>query len=123
MSQDKKVLLIIDDEEDIVDCLQYEFEAQGYEVHCAANGQAGLKKMQEKMPDCILLDMNMPKMDGREFYEQVCKEGIDGRVPIIALTAQVKIDDLFKGFNVEAYIAKPFNIDQVLKTVELTIKN
>ena len=35
MSQDKKVLLIIDDEEDIVDCLQYEFEAQGYEVHCA----------------------------------------------------------------------------------------
>lgn len=104
-------ILLVDDEADIVNLLRDYFEINGYEVLTALNGTDALKQI-EKYPDLILLDINMPDMDGL----QVCKQ-IRNFVscPILFLTAKVEDSDKINGFCVggDDYIVKPFSIDEL----------
>ena len=104
-------LLIVDDEEDVVSLLKDYFEISGYEVMTAYNGIEAVTQIQRK-PDVILLDINMPKMDGIE----VCKKIRDYvSCPILFLTAKVEECDKINGFAVggDDYIIKPFSIDEL----------
>ncbi|MDY3859474.1 MAG: response regulator transcription factor [Candidatus Limivicinus sp.] len=101
-------LLIADDETDIVNMLSDFFRGKGYTVLTAANGPEAISKS-EKQPDIILLDVNMPGMNGLE----VCRRIRDYvSCPIIFLTARIEDTDKVKGFYAggDDYIVKPFSL-------------
>lgn len=104
-------ILIVDDEADIVSMLRDYFEINGYEVLTASGGQEALK-IAQKQPDMILLDINMPDMDGLE----VCKKIRDFvSCPILFLTARIEDSDKIQGFIAggDDYVVKPFSIDEL----------
>lgn len=104
-------ILIADDEEGIVCLLQDYFEMQGYEVITARGGVEALEKV-SKMPDIILLDINMPDLDGLEVCRKI-REYVT--CPIVFLTAKVEEQDRINGFLMggDDYILKPFSIDEL----------
>ena len=71
MDEPKKILLI-DDEIDLQQLIKTVLSSKGYNVTTADNGQDGLEKLEAADPDLIILDMNMPKMGGVEFYQRIC---------------------------------------------------
>ena len=100
--------MIVDDEKDIVAMLGSFFESKGFFVLSAANGAEALKQV-ERQPDIILLDINMPELDGLE----VCRRIRDYiSCPILFLTARIEDTDKVKGFAVggDDYIVKPFSL-------------
>jgi two-component system, OmpR family, lantibiotic biosynthesis response regulator NisR/SpaR len=104
-------LLIADDETDIINLLRDFFEINGYEVLTAASGSEALKQA-EKNPDLILLDINMPDVNGLEVCTRI-RNFV--RCPILFLTAKVEDSDKINGFRVggDDYIVKPFSIDEL----------
>lgn len=106
-----KKILIVDDEVDIVNMLKNYFEINGYDILTAICGVDALEKA-ERLPDIILLDVNMPDIDGLN----VCRRIRDFvSCPIIFLTAKVEDSDKIKGFEVggDDYVVKPFSIDEL----------
>lgn len=104
-------ILVVDDEKDIVSMLRDYFEFNGYDVMTALNGAEAIKKA-EKQPDLILLDINMPDIDGMEVCARI-RDFIS--CPILFLTARIDDTDKIKGFGIGAddYIIKPFSIDEL----------
>lgn len=104
-------ILIVDDEIDIVSMLKDYFEFNGYDTMTAANGLEAINKA-EKQPDIILLDINMPDIDGMEVCMRI-RNFVS--CPILFLTARIEDGDKIKGFGVGAddYIVKPFSIDEL----------
>lgn len=104
-------LLIVDDEPGIVAIVQNYFEMAGYLVITAYNGKDALKKLSQA-PDLVLLDINMPDMDGLTVCQNIRKYIT---CPIIFLTARIETSDKIKGFSAGAddYIVKPFDLDEL----------
>ena len=98
----------------------------GYEILEAADGEQGVKSAGEKMPDLILMDIMMPKMDGLEATRIIKADTKTKHIPIIALTSYAMKGDREKTIEAgcDGYIAKPIDIQEVLKTIEtyLTVK-
>lgn len=107
----KEKILIVDDETDIVSMLKDYFEFNGYYTITATNGLEAIKKA-EKQPDIILLDINMPDIDGIEVCTRI-RDFVS--CPILFLTARIEDSDKIKGFGAGAddYIIKPFSIDEL----------
>lgn len=118
-----KVLLVEDNEENR-DALSRRLTRRGYEVVMATNGKEGVEKAGQEQPDLILMDMNMPVMDGWEATRMI-RETPEGRaVPIIALTAHAMSGDREK--TIEAgcndYHTKPVEFARLLAQVESILK-
>lgn len=115
-----KKILIVDDEAALSTMLKRCFELSGYDVIVAENGLQAIEKA-GKQPDLILLDINMPDLDGLE----VCKR-IRNFVscPILFLTARIEDQDKLKGFAAggDDYIAKPFSIDELVARVDAHLR-
>lgn len=107
----KDTILIADDEADIVDMLKDYFEYNDYKVLTAGGGREALK-MAEKQPDLILLDINMPDMDGLAVCSAI---GNFVSCPILFLTARVEDSDKIQGFGMggDDYIVKPFSLNEL----------
>ena len=113
-------ILIVDDEKDIVAMLGSFFESKGFFVLSAANGAEALKQV-ERQPDIILLDINMPELDGLE----VCRRIRDYiSCPILFLTARIEDTDKVKGFAVggDDYIVKPFSLMELEARVRAQLR-
>lgn len=104
-------ILIVDDEKKIVSMLYCYFSKLGYTVYTATAGNAALKEV-EKKPDIILLDVNMPDIDGFTVCERI-RDYVS--CPIIFLTARIEDSDKIKGFSIGAddYVIKPFSVDEL----------
>ena len=105
---EKKRILIVDDDAEIRDLLEFDISSSGYFVDTASDGMEGLNKALNNKYDLILLDVMMPKMNGWE----VCREIREtSKVPIIMLTAKGDEEDELTGFElgVDEYISKPFS--------------
>ena len=116
----EKKLLIVDDEQDMIAMLKRYFELSGYYVMVAENGLQAIEKA-GKQPDLILLDINMPDIDGIE----VCKRIRDFvSCPILFLTARIEDTDKLKGFAVggDDYVVRPFSIDEQGARVEAHLR-
>ena len=116
-----KKILIVDDEQDIVESLKFVLENSEYTCYCAYNGEDGLKLAREIVPDLIILDVMMPKIDGWE----VCREIRQySKVPIIMLTAKSDERDELQGFQlgVDEYISKPFSPKILVARVEAILR-
>lgn len=106
-----QTIMVIDDEIEILDMLKRFFELEGYHVITATGGKEALQKL-AKQPDLILLDINMPDIDGLS----LCKSIRDFvSCPILFLTANIEDSDKIKGFGAggDDYIVKPFSIDEL----------
>lgn len=108
MASAKKILLV-DDEEDILDLLEYNLKKEGFDVYTASNGLEAVKKAQEVLPDLILLDVMMPEMDGIEACEEIRKIDSLKNTIISFLTARSEDYSQIAGYDVGAddYITKP----------------
>jgi two-component system alkaline phosphatase synthesis response regulator PhoP len=104
-----KKILLVDDDEDILDLLEYNLKKEGFEVHTASNGIEAVKKAQEIIPNLILLDVMMPEMDGIEACEEIRKIDSLKNTIISFLTARSEDYSQIAGFDVGAddYITKP----------------
>lgn len=106
-----KKVLICDDEPHIIESLAYVVKREGYEAIKAEDGEEGLKKASEMLPDLIFLDVMMPKMSGYEVCEQLKKDERTKGIYIIILTARGEEADEIKAKQVGAdeYITKPYS--------------
>lgn len=122
MGTPKKCILIIEDDHHIAEGVQLNLTLQGYEVVIAPDGVAGLNKWKEVRPDLVILDIMLPGIDGLSILQRIRLE--DERLPILILSAKGDPDDRIKGlaFGVDDYLAKPFNIEELLLRVERLLK-
>ena len=109
-SSNLPILLLIEDNPDVVYYLQTVLESL-YTIHVAKNGQAGLDKAKQLIPDVIISDLMMPIMDGYQLCEQLKSNPDTCQIPVVMLTARPTVEDRIKAFNVgvDAYLSKPFN--------------
>ena len=116
-------ILLVDDEKDIVEFLQYNLESEGFEVIPAYDGEMALSKM-EMNPDLIVLDVMMPKMNGYDVCKQIRMNEKYDNIPIIFLTAKTSEFDELKGFDVGAddYVKKPISPKMLVARVKSKLK-
>lgn len=121
---DKKRILIVDDEEDILNVLRFRLEANNYEVLSASNGQEGLNKARSMKPDLIILDLMLPKLDGYKICRILKFDESYKAIPIIIFTAsaQKKDEELGMEMGADAYIAKPFESKILLEKMKELLK-
>lgn len=120
--EEKKKILIVEDERAIVEILKFNLAREGYETLEALDGETGLLLAQTKDPDLILLDVMLPKMNGFDICARLRDAG--STVPIIMLTAREEETD--KVFGLEAgaddYMTKPFSMRELLARVRANIR-
>jgi DNA-binding response OmpR family regulator len=112
---ENKRILLVDDEESIQLLYREEFEDEGYMVDSARNGVEALAKFRENPPDLVLLDINMPGMNGIEVLRQM-KE-LRPSLPIILNSAYQEYKQDFGSWASEAYVVKSANMDELKATV------
>jgi two-component system response regulator VicR len=116
-----KKILVVDDEKPIADILQFNLKKEGYEVHCAYDGNKALEMVEEIKPDLILLDIMLPQRDGMEVCREVRKKY---EMPIIMLTAKDSEIDKVLGLELGAddYITKPFSTRELIARVKANLR-
>lgn len=117
-------LLIVDDEQDLCEILQFNLESRGYEVDVAYSAEEALLKLKAQHYDLVLLDVMMDGMSGFQMAEQMKQDEQLAKVPIIFCTAKDTEDDTLRGFGLGAddYIAKPFRISEVQARVAAVLR-
>lgn len=116
-------ILVVDDEEDLCEILQFNLETEGYTVDIAYSAEEALKKDISKY-DLLLLDVMMGEMSGFKLARNLAANPLTAGIPIIFLTAKDSETDRLTGFNIGAddYISKPFSIREVLARVKVVIR-
>lgn len=114
-------VLVVDDDDGIRGALQALLEDEGYCVRAAGNGIEALAVCREGLPALIVLDLMMPKMDGATFMD-VLRRGYATVPPVLVLSASQRAPQQVQQMGVEAYIAKPFDLDELLSTVERLVR-
>lgn len=116
----KKTVLVADDESDIVETLQFMLESDGFEVLTAYDGEEALNIARRAIPDVILLDVMMPKINGYKVSRLLKFDKKFQDIPILMITARTQEEDKLIGEETGAdeYITKPFDIDFVAERVK-----
>ena len=114
-----KKILIVDDEQDIVESLKFVLEDADYTCYCAYNGEDGLKLAKEIIPDLMILDVMMPKINGYKISRLLKYDSKYKDIPILMITARAQAEDKLIGEETGAdeYITKPFDLDEVVDRV------
>jgi two-component system OmpR family response regulator len=115
-------ILVVDDEESLTDLVGSALRFAGYSVRTAENGFDALRSVKEQTPDLIVLDVNMPELDGFEVCRRIRRDGLD--TPVIFLTARDDIDDLRTGFRQggDDYLTKPFSLEELGLRIEALLR-
>src|SRR5664279_4804623 len=122
MDINAKNILIVDDEEDLCEILQYNLNNEGYQTEIAHSAEEALKRALGNF-DLILLDVMMGPMSGFKFADKLRKE-LNLDVPVIFLTAKDTENDILTGFSLGAddYISKPFSVNELTARVKAVLK-
>ena len=117
-------ILLIEDEPDIVEVLQYNLEKEGFAVETARRGEQGLEAIRREPPDLVLLDLMLPGVDGLEITRALKRDGSTARVPIVMLTARGEEVDRIVGLELGAddYITKPFSPREVVLRIKAVLR-
>ncbi len=120
-TEEPKIVLVVDDEPRMINFIRMNLELEKFRVVPAENGNEALKKVREILPDCVLLDVMMPEMDGFETLKMIREES---NVPVIMLTAKGEEDDKVKGLNLGAddYVTKPFSPRELVTRVKAVVR-
>jgi len=117
----KATILAVDDEPHVLKLLKANLESSGYKVLTAADGEQAIRMVEDELPDLVILDLMLPKMDGYA----VCRHIREfSAVPVIMLTARSAQVDLVHGFELGAddYLTKPFSITELLVRVQAVLR-
>ena len=120
--EQKKTILIVEDEKNIVDILRFNLQREGYDTMEAYDGEDGLEKARSGKPDLILLDVMLPRMNGFDVCRTLREEG--SNVPVVILTAREEETDKVLGLEIGAddYITKPFSMRELIARVGANIR-
>jgi two-component system phosphate regulon response regulator PhoB len=120
----RKKILVIEDELDILEVIEFNLSREGYDVICASNGEEGLRKVREKQPHLVLLDIMLPGLDGIEVCKRLQADPQTKRIPVIMVTAKGEESDIVLGLGVGAddYIAKPFSPRELVARVKAVLR-
>ena len=117
---DKKRILIVDDEPDLVETLEVRLRQEDYECLTAHNGHKGLELARTEKPDLVILDIMLPGMDGYKVARLLKFQKELKHIPIIMLSARDRDEDRLMGEQTGAnyYITKPFSVDKLVTKVK-----
>ncbi len=118
-NEDKRIALVVEDNPDVATYIQHVLE-NTYNVIVAHDGEEGLEKAREIIPDIIITDLMMPKVDGLEMCRQLRDDDLVGHIPIIIVTARDTDNDRLVGLSTgaDAYLAKPFKRDELIAVAD-----
>jgi two-component system alkaline phosphatase synthesis response regulator PhoP len=119
----KKTIMVVDDNPDIITIVRTILEGKGYNVFSATSGPELLNLLKTHKPDLIILDIMMPEMDGLEVLTRLKGATETATIPVILLTAKVQYEDVLGGYKLGAdyYITKPFTSTQLVNGINLLL--
>ncbi len=118
-------ILVVEDEHNMVEFLSQFLTKGGYEVITAANGKEGLEKAIHEQPDLVLLDANMPVMNGWDMLERLRSYPESKDIPVIMVTAFTERRDVVKAlsYGISDYVTKPFDFVELVERIVKTLKS
>jgi two-component system cell cycle response regulator len=118
-------ILVVDDEPDCISIIRCRLEWSHFEVITATNGKEAIQLAETEKPDLILLDTNMPVMNGHETLERLKKNPSLKNIPVIMVTALCEKNDIAKAssFGIEDYVTKPVDFTGLLEKISSILKN
>lgn len=120
MDKPTRKVIYFEDDKDMVELVRIILGREGYQISGIAEGQAGIKAVQQEVPDIILLDLMLPDMDGWEIYQQLKHDESTTDIPVIIITAKAQSIDKVLGLEiakVDDYISKPFTPQELIDRV------
>ena len=118
-------ILIVEDNEKNMYLISYILKKKGYEIIGATTGEEGVELAIKEKPDLIIMDIQLPGIDGLETTKRIRASGTNGNIPIIAITSYAMTGDREKALEAgcTGYIEKPINPDTVISEIEKYLKN
>ena len=120
----KQKILVVDDEQNIVDLLSIVLKGEGYDVNTAVDGLEALRKIRDSKPDLVILDINMPQLDGWNVLSSLRASDDTRSLPVLMCTNKDLVRDVERAETLGAtgYIPKPFEINRVVEKIRNTLK-
>lgn len=117
--ENKKKILVVDDEQDLIEFVKIRLEANNYDVDIAYDGEEALKAINKSTPDLIILDIVLPKLDGYKVCELIKKDAKTADIPVIMFTARDQKEDIIlaQKAGADGYICKPFDAHVLLAKI------
>ena len=110
-------MLVVDDDLGIQELLELALQSEGYRVVLARDGWEALQMVEDMLPDVVVLDLMMPRLDGPGFLKEVQRRGLRERLNVLVLTAASRGREHAAQLGVESYIDKPFSLPDFLAEV------
>lgn len=119
----QRKILVVDDNVDSITILRSILEQHDFSVQAALSGKEALQKLDEDVPDVVLLDVMMPEMSGLEVLQAIRDNNTTATLPVIMVTAKIQDDDVLAGYQYGAdyYITKPCTSKQLLYGISLVL--
>jgi len=114
--EDRKTILVVDDEVDLIEVLKLRLKQEGYNVLTAHDGKEGLALVNNEDIDLVLLDIMLPKVGGIELYKYISKT--KPALPVVVLTGRDKLESFFKDVKAAGFISKPFELEDLFRTIK-----
>lgn len=117
-------ILVVDDEEEIQQLIDYTLNKEGYQVRCVGSGEAALAELRRGLPDLVILDLMLPGVDGLEVCRRLRREPETSQLPIVILSAKGEEADIVVGLELGAddYITKPFSPRVLLARIRAVLR-
>ena len=124
MSLEKRTILVIDDVEENRVILKRRLEKEGFVIITARNGKEGMETLEQHKVNMILLDINMPVMDGHTFLKVIKEDSRYAKIPVIIITAMDETGAVIKTMRAGAcgYLTKPFNMEQIRAQLDFCMR-
>ncbi len=117
-------ILLCDDELHILRAAEFKFQRAGYDVRCASDGEEAWELIQEDLPDVVVTDLQMPRLDGLELAQRIKQDPRTAHLPVIMLTArgfELTSEELNAQYGIRALLCKPFSPRELSRFVEQVI--
>ena len=120
----QKHIIIVEDEKDILDVIEYNLLREGYRVSVASDGHSGLQIIRRELPHLVLLDLMLPGLDGLEVCKALKQDPSTRIIPVIMVTAKEEESDVVLGLGLGAddYIAKPFSPKELIARIKAVLR-
>ncbi|HSR53251.1 MAG TPA: response regulator [Acidobacteriota bacterium] len=120
----REKIVVIEDESDILELIQYNLKREGYSVLTSTNGEEGLDLVRRENPDLVLLDLMLPGRDGIEVCKRLKSDPVSRNIPIVMVTAKGEESEVVLGLGVGAddYVTKPFSPKELMARVNAVLR-
>ncbi len=120
----RQKILIVEDEKDIAEMIEYNLKKEGYTTFAVLNGEEAISLAKKERPDLVLLDLMLPDIDGFEVCKRLKKNAVTGQIPIIMLTAKSQEVDKVTGLELGAddYVTKPFSPRELIARIKVVFR-